>query len=144
MFAIIGSLGFIVSLDTFRDYSLRDERNLIVSALHKARSQSVNNMCFTAAAPCTDGKPHGVRIEAGQYVIFQGPDFAGRDTAVDEIIKSVYAPAATTGFTEVVFSPLSANAATLPAGTWTLSVSDSMGNTSVIIISGEGRVTWTN
>ncbi len=143
MLAIVGGFGLIVSMDSFRNYSFKDERDVIVSALQKARSQSINNMCF--GSNCSDGKPHGVKILPGQYVIFQGPDYIDRDSAVDTVIKSVYAPTVVTGFSEVVFSPLSGNASTSPPGSWTVSASDSAGSEgSVITVGPEGEIRWTH
>lgn len=141
MLAIVGGMGLVVSMDSFRNYSLKDERDVVVSALQKARSQSINNMCFGPG--CTDGKAHGVKILAGQYVIFQGASYATRNVALDEVQSSVYAAATATGLNEVVFAPLSGNATTLPAGTWTLTVADGAGN-SVITIGAEGQIRWTH
>jgi hypothetical protein len=142
---IVGGFSLIVSMDSLRSHSFQDERDLIVNALQKARSQSINNMCFGAG--CTDGKPHGVHIMAGQYVLFQGSSYHDtvQDAALDEVFKSVYAAATVTGFTDVVFSPLSGNASTSPTGVMTLTVSESPGiNTSVITVGGEGQILWTH
>lgn len=143
LFVAIGGLSLIVSMDTFRSYTFKDERNLIVSALHKARSQAVSNMCFGSG--CIDGKPHGVKVltvgGVYHYVIFQGATYAGRTPAVDEVLVSDHPTTVLAGFEEVVFMPLSGNGSTSPR---TLSVSETGGtNSSVITVGAEGQITWT-
>ncbi len=46
LLTIVGGLGLIMSMDDFRGYSFRSERDTIVSALEKARSQSISNICL--------------------------------------------------------------------------------------------------
>ena len=46
--AVIFSLGLFISFDFYKSYSARSEREIIVSALQKARSLSMNNVSQTA------------------------------------------------------------------------------------------------
>ncbi len=138
IFIMVAGFGLFVSLDTFRGYSFRSERDVVVSVLNKARSQSINNMCFGTA--CTDGKPHGVYFgAAGKYTIFQGASYATRDTALDEVVNASYKGATVTGTTEVVFAPLSAVVAS-PA---TITVTADS-HSSVVTVGTEGQVVWTH
>lgn len=137
--AILSGFGLVASLDAYRGYSFRNERNTMVSVLQKARSQAISNICLGSG--CTDGKPHGVAFQAGQYIIFQGSGYAARDQAVDQIVAVNYALTFAPGsLPEVVFSQLSGDAA--PAGTITLT--DEAGHSSVISINSEGQISWTN
>jgi hypothetical protein len=141
MLAIVGSFSVLVSIESFRGSTFRNDRDIIVAALEKARSQAVNNMCLGAA--CTGGVSHGVDIDiaAGTYTIFQGASYLARDAAYDEVI-----PARAGGIilgagsvTDVVFTPLSGNTTS-----GTVSLIDVTGRTSTISLDGEGRIAWTN
>ncbi|KND51770.1 MAG: hypothetical protein ABA06_00720 [Parcubacteria bacterium C7867-001] len=140
---IVGAFGLFVNFDDFRGFTFRNERDIIVSTLQKARSQAINNMCFGTG--CTDGKPHGVYFGlTGKYVIYQGATYATRDTAVDEIIEAKNAAASVSGFSSMTFFELSGNTVPNPAGATTLTVIDQGGHTSVITVESEGRIWWTN
>jgi len=137
---ILFSLGFFVDLSTYSRYSHRSEVDVIVSVLEKARSQSMNNKCFGS---CTDGKTHGVYITSGQYVIFQGNDYASRDLAVDEI-TTANPNSSATGFTEVVFEQLTGKLKPQISpmdSELTLTVTQE-GKTSKIHINNQGRINW--
>ena len=140
IFSILGALGLIASMDMYRGFAFRNDRDMLVNLLEKARNESINNICISAS--CTGGQPHGVRVAANQYVIFQGPSYALRDTTADEFVATQYR-ALTIGagsLSEVVFKQLNGDVAT--AGTITLL--DGMGHASVVSMSGEGRISWTN
>ncbi len=146
LITFIAGFAMIVSLDDYRGFSFRNERDVVVAVLQKARSQAMNNMCFEATGvTCTDGKAHGAYFgNDGEYVIFQGNSYATRDTAVDEVIEAENAAADTSGFTEVVFERLSGDATTNPSGTRTLTITDDRGRTSVFTVEASGRIWWTN
>lgn len=137
---MLGTLSMIVGMDGFRAYTFRSERDMVVVALEKARSQSISNVCIGGG--CTDGKPHGVRVANGSYTIFQGASYGARDAAVDETIASQVGGVAVSGApaNEVVFSQLSGNVL-LPV---TFTLSDGAGHSSVIDVNAEGRIAWTN
>lgn len=139
IFTMLGGMALVVSMESYRGYAFRNERDMIVALLQKARSESMSNVCLGTS--CTGGRPHGVYLQTGSVVIFQGPNYASRDSAVDETITSRYAAASTTpgSFTEVVFTQLSA---TTTATSTTLR--DDAGHVSVISIHSEGGITWTN
>ncbi len=137
---MVVAFGLIVSFDDYRGFTFRNERDVVVNVIQKARGQAINNMCFGAG--CTDGKPHGVYFgTAGAYVIFQGTDYASRDTAVDEVIEAKSDAAVLSGMTSVVFNRLRADAVTTGGATLTVS---QQGRDSVITIEPEGRIWWTN
>lgn len=137
---MVVAFGLIVSFDDYRSFTFRNERDIVVNVIQKARGQAINNMCFGTG--CTDGKLHGVYFgTAGQYVIFQGADYASRDTAVDEVIQARDKAAVTSGMTVVVFNRLRADAVTTGGSALTVS---QPGHDSVITVEPEGRVWWTN
>ncbi len=137
---MVVAFGLIVSFDDYRGFTFRNERDIVVSVIQKARGQAINNMCFGAG--CTDGKAHGVYFGIpGQYVVFQGASYATRDTAVDEVIEARDKASVLSGMQSVVFGRLRADATT--AGGATLTISQP-GHTSTITIEPEGRVWWTN
>lgn len=132
---VISGLSTIASMDSFRGYDWHGNRNLIISALQKARGQSINNMCFGAG--CTDGLPHGVHLEIGKAIIFQGTTYA-EGNRLNEIIP-ISTNIIISGATDVYFKKLTGNSAT----DVTINLSDSVGHSSVIDINTEGRINWT-
>ncbi len=145
LIVIVAAFGLIVSFDDYRGFNFRNERDVVAAVLQKARSQAVNNMCFSyGTIDCHDGKPHGAYFGTpGQYVIFQGTSYAARDTEADEIIEVKNAAVNLTGFDEVVFSRLSGDASVSPSGQ-TLTVIDDRGRTSVFTVESSGRIWWSN
>lgn len=141
---LVAGAGTFFGLESVRGNSFRNDRDMLVAVLQKARSQSTSNMCFGSG--CSGGKSHGVRVESGQYVIFQGADWASRDSAVDEAISintgtvTVSGPLGVVPY-DVVFAQLSGDAN--PA-TAEITVVDTAGHSSLISINGEGRIAWTN
>lgn len=134
--AIVAGIGLVMSMDSYRGYSFRTDRDALVALLQHARAQAIGNVCLGDA--CIDGVDHGVRIDDGRYVLFQGSSWDVRDADLDEVVD-VSLAIAHTGTNEVVFRHLS-GAAT--AGTITLS--DEAGRSSTITIGAEGQITWTH
>lgn len=145
LIVFVAGFGLIVNMESYRATSFRTERDTLVALLQKARSESINNMCFSAA--CTGGKPHGIHMGAHQYVLFQGESYATRDVALDEVVGARYLGLTTTApsFNDIVFSRLAGTTTPNPGGTQTLTLVDSAGvETSVITVSLEGQISWTN
>ena len=140
MFAI-GGMGLVFSMDGYRGYEFSNERDSIVNALQKARAQAINNIC--RGDSCVDGKPHGVRLENGRYVIFQGFAYEERDSSYDEIIATNYQDfqLTATSTAEVVFSQLSGSISQAVPET-KIAIFDKSGHKSVIKVSAEGRISW--
>ena len=139
--AVFFAFTVVVGLDSYRGDGFRSERDSIVTALQTARSQAINNVC--SGSGCNGGKPHGVAISGGNYIIFQGSSYAGRDAAFDQIIGSRY----TVNFigstvSEVVFTQLSGDAS--PAGTIKINDPARPGSTSTVSINSVGQISWTN
>ena len=140
LITIIAALTMATSMDAFRGYSYRNERDTVVNSLQRARSQSISNMCL---GTCTTGMPHGIHFEAGKYTIFQGTDWASRNTLIDEVIQTNPA-ITTTGPTDVIFAELSGNITVNPVGSLNIVVKDATGHTSTITLNNEGQIKWTN
>ncbi len=136
MLSIVGGLSLVMTLDTYRAYFFKNDRDILVSALHKARSQSINNMCLGA---CTGGKPHGVHIESGNYTIFQGITYSASDP-INEKLGGGNAATTVSGLTDVVFTPLTGAVAT-PGS---MVVTDTSGRTTTITVNVEGRIDWSH
>lgn len=152
LLAIIGGLALIMNFDDYRGYSFRNERDLLVSVLQRARSQSVNNVCLSGLS-CTGGQPHGVHIGSAAdcsainkpcYVIFQTttttPTFAARDTAVDQDIeRSSSFNLVTSPGPDVVFDQLSGNVDIAP---WSLVVTDNLNHIATTTVNSQGQIDW--
>ncbi|MDQ5954247.1 MAG: hypothetical protein QG583_175 [Patescibacteria group bacterium] len=138
--SIVGGLGLYFGFDSYRGYSAHSNRDLLVSTLQHARSQSISNVCFgNSSNPCEDGKPHGVKILNDKYIIFQGSSFTSRDEDYDAEIE-INPNTTYSGMNEIVFAQLSGDIST--AGDITLT--DTTGRISTISINNEGQVIWTN
>jgi prepilin-type N-terminal cleavage/methylation domain-containing protein len=140
MLAMVGAFTMVVSMDSYKGYGFRNERDTLVMSLLRARSQAISNMCLGASGTCTDGKPHGVHLASDAFIIFQGTTYALRDIAVDESIPRQAMNVTVGGtLTDVIFSQLSGQVAT-PGD---ISMSDPT-HASTVSINGEGRVSWSN
>ncbi len=152
MLAVIAGLSMLVGMNSYRSGSFRNDRDAAVSMLQRARAQSINNVC--RGSSCTDGKPHGVRFypkgnaDDDKFIIFQGVNF--HDTADDALVDepaqfssfTVYVDSSTTDPIDIIFDRLSGNL--LNAASTSLILKDEAGNTSVIDVNSEGRISWTN
>lgn len=140
LFLAIAGMGLFVSLDDYRAFHFRNERDVVVSVLQKARSESMANVCF--GTNCTGGRTHGVYLGSpGTYVLFQGASYASRDASLDETISARDAAAHLSGAAEIVFAPGSGAG---PVARATLTVTDANGKKSDITIEPSGRIWWKN
>ena len=139
LFAMIAGVTLIVSMDSFRGHSFYSERNVLISTIQKARSQAISNMCFGGG--CVDGKPHGVHIESTQYTVFQGSSWAGRDSAIDEVVSITSKSVTASGFVDVIFEQLTGEATFSPSSSHDIVLTDSAGkDSSTITITQAGRI----
>lgn len=139
---IIGSVTMATNMDSFRGYSFRDERDILINTLTRARSMAVNNMCF--GETCEGGKPHGIHFEADKYTIFQGSTWASRDGEVDEVIEINPVIEISTSLLlpfDVIFAQLSGD---VLIGVLDITISDDTFHTSIISLNSEGQIKWTN
>ena len=139
LLALIAALTAVTNVDAYRGYIFRNERNLAISALQRARSQAISNVCL---GTCTDGKPHGVHFEAGKYVIFQGSSY-GLDSAYDEVLAGSSNVSINIPSFDAVFTQLSGEAVTNPPGAF-ITLYDAVGHSSAIRINSEGQIAWDN
>lgn len=69
--ALIFALGLIMSMDMYRGYSRRSERDTLVSILERARSRAMANAYQSQWGVCYDG---------ANYYLFSGPHYMGAIT----------------------------------------------------------------
>src|SRR3989338_4178929 len=124
---IVVVFGLFLSIDFYRSYAFRAERDMLISVLQKARSQALNNIRET---------PHGVRLEDDSYILFQGSSYAAADHGFDQVVGA--APSIShTGLSEIVFTQLSGGA----NASGTIDVTDGL-RTISISINNAGRISW--
>jgi prepilin-type N-terminal cleavage/methylation domain-containing protein len=138
---LVLSLSLIFSMDDYRGYSFRDERNKIIGILEKARSQAINNICLDAT--CDNGTAHGVHIVNNTLTLFEGDSWASRHSSIDESFE-VSKTISISGISEVIFSQLSGDGTTTPKTISDIVLTDISGRTSIININTEGNISWTN
>jgi prepilin-type N-terminal cleavage/methylation domain-containing protein len=130
LFVMILSLGLVIGFDSFRRDSLIAERNTLISALQKARSQAVNNIGDSA---------HGFYFTGANYVIFEGTSSVWRNESQDFFIpKNSSISVSASDLAGVVFSQLSGDATPTP---YEIIISDGISSSSVSV-NEEGRINW--
>lgn len=132
--AIVGGFSLVMGVDTFKKQIFRSDRDLLISALQRARALAISNTCF--GPTCTTGLPHGVRIEPEQFIIFQGNSFDPADE-YNEVVE-ITGGAIFTGPSEVIFQPLS-GIVLLPGDI----VIAALGSVSTTTVGAEGQIFWT-
>lgn len=131
IFTVIVSVGLVVNLSFFKTDIFQAEETIIVSALQKARSRSINNIY---------GSVHGVCFVGTSYRIFYGRTSCLPISSKDETIGSNASVATasnfSTSFPTVIFSQL--------AGTTTgatIHITDGI-KSADIITNYEGTIIW--
>ena len=99
--AVIFAIGLPISWNFYTNYQFDSEVGVFVSVLEQARNSAMVNR---------NESPHGVYAAPNQFVIFQGPSYAGRDIFQDRIFTrdgniNINGPA------ELVFASLSGQTA---------------------------------
>ena len=99
--AVIFAIGLPISWNFYTAYQFDSEVNTFVAVLEQARNSAMTNR---------NESPHGVYAAPNQFVIFQGPSYAGRDIFQDRIFTrdgniNINVPA------ELVFASLSGQTA---------------------------------
>ncbi len=139
IFAILTTLGLFLSFDFYRTYSFNAEQSTLVSVLTKARAQSLANI---------DGQEHGVHIEAGKYVLFQGAPASYTEGDTNNLIVPSGSATTISGETDIVFERLTGHAR-IAGGSACGSDTDpcainltAQSITKTVTINSEGRIEW--
>jgi prepilin-type N-terminal cleavage/methylation domain-containing protein len=143
LLSVIGSFTVFLGLDAYRGNSFHGERDLLLTALYRARAESINNICVGPASgtgACTDGVAHGVHITDEQFIIFQGNSYNATDPYNEVIQRQSFNVDITPPTHDPVFAQLSAQVAQ-PGD---IIFSDDGTRTSTITVGSEGQITWTN
>jgi prepilin-type N-terminal cleavage/methylation domain-containing protein len=128
--AVIASFGMLMSMDFYRGFAFRSEQNTLVSVLTKARNKAMANI---------NEKPHGVRVEQGKYIIFEG---AAYDPLNPNNIEIKAAPnVSNNGPVTVVFEQLSGDVPSAYASEVQI-ILTSEGRSSVVSLNSLGRINW--
>jgi prepilin-type N-terminal cleavage/methylation domain-containing protein len=128
---IVSGFALVVSMDSYRRYNFRNEQNLLLGVLLKARSQAISNI---------NQKPHGVHLDqaAVKYTLFQGSPFAGRPAADSNLDITYNSNSAyvLTGLTDVIFSQLTGQ----PNASGAVTLDDHIHPVFNICINAEGQI----
>lgn len=127
IFALLSGLGLFMTLDAFRGTSFRSERDIAVSLLQKARSESMNNIGQSSHGFCFDG---------ANYIVFDGSDCV--TAAVKELTPAgsgvLFSPALPAA--GIIFAQLSGSAT---AWSGTLQQNNKI---AALSINSEGMIDW--
>lgn len=141
MLAILAAFTMYMSMDSYRGYSFRTERDSLVSVLQNARGQAMNNIC--QGVSCDGGMSHGVHIENGKYIIFQGTTYNSSDSNN----QTIYAGTNSINVigNDVVFEQLSGDCKSVECSSGTLQITLSgQGKSSTITVNNQGLITWSD
>jgi len=138
---LVAVCGFCVFVDgqSREFFSFAADRDLVLSALRRARAMAVNSICFGAG--CVSGQSHGVHFDPAkkEAIIFQGDDFSARDCDFDEIIEfenqavCIVAPFPV----DIIFFPPAGD-----AGSSNVALKDDRGHYADISVNESGRIDW--
>ena len=129
---VVGLLGaiagftIIISIDSYQRFAFWSERDTIVALLQRARSQAMSN---------TNGQPHCLRVQSGQYIIFPGSAPGGSS---DVVVRANDALTVTPTLADVVFEQLSGDV----NSSLTIALADTSGHHATIVVNTEGRIDW--
>lgn len=126
LLALIFAIGVPITLDFYLDYQLTTEARFLVAALRQARNLSLANH---------NESDHGVYINLGQFVVFQGNNYASREILQDNVFPHIQA-ISVLGPTELIFEGLSGRTASS-----TFSLSDGRKN-KFIYVNEEGAISY--
>lgn len=127
IFAVVLAFGLPIGLDSYRNYLLTSEARNLVSVLRRAENLSLAN---------NGGLPHGVAVEAGQYVLYEGVSYAARNPSFDENYPRV-SLVTVSSTPEINFTNLSAQ----PSVTGTIVLSNGV-RSLAITINDQGVILW--
>jgi prepilin-type N-terminal cleavage/methylation domain-containing protein len=139
IFILIAGIALYVSMDSYRSFVFRSERDTIINVLQRARSQAVSNVCL-GACNGNDGQKHGVHFDTAgkKYVIFQTTsNYIGRDISVDLVVPI---NSSTMVFTpnppaDIIFNRLDGSTT---GGSF--AISETAAHSSQIIVNAEGQI----
>lgn len=127
IFAGLSVMGLIIGIDAYSRYLFQSDLSKAATLLQKARSSALSNIGETS---------HGVYFgDPEKFILFRGASFATRDALFDRPVDKSKA-VATTGLTEIAYTPLSG---TTTDGTVVLN--DGI-RSATIIINHEGLIDW--
>ncbi|KKU99015.1 MAG: hypothetical protein UY32_C0008G0006 [Candidatus Jorgensenbacteria bacterium GW2011_GWC1_48_8] len=127
LFSLFLILGWPIGLDAYRNYLLTAETRNLLSIIRRAETNAFANKNKSA---------HGVAIQSDQFVLFQGPSYAGRTAAYDEeYLKS--GTVTVSGVVEIVFAQISGK----PNASATIVLSNEL-RSQTISVNNEGTINW--
>jgi type II secretory pathway pseudopilin PulG len=86
IFILLGTCVAPISFAWYGATISRSSRSSLLIALRHARAESLENSC--EGETCSAGMSHGVSIQPGSLVVFQGDSYASRDERFDEVFES--------------------------------------------------------
>jgi len=134
---ILFAIGVLMSMDAYRGYSRRSERDTVVSILQRARSSAISNVNQHQWGACYDSAN-------SQYVIFAGASYAAAFPNTKQLIPVssgttidlTGAPAFACSAGGIIFAQLTGN-------TSAATISMTQGAiTSTVSTNAEGRINW--
>jgi type II secretory pathway pseudopilin PulG len=132
VFSILASLIAFMDVGSYRSDALHVEAANIALAMQTARTLALNNV---------DQCPHGVRLEARGYTVFEGSGFNDEtcDRSRDQFIAVSYPILLSPDPTDVVFSQLSADSRDV-----TITIEDPQrpGVHRTVQVTSEGAISW--
>lgn len=121
-----------ISIPVYQSIQVRNDLDIAATTIAQ------NARRAQALAQASDGDTSwGVHVQSGDVTLFQGPSYAGRNTAFDEV-SGVPTSITPSGISEVVFAKFSG----LPTSTGTATLTSNTNETRNITINSKGMVNY--
>jgi len=134
MLALLASVSMVVGVQAFSRSSVKDDRDLLVGVLQKARSEAMHDVCTTEG--CVGPSAFGVHINSREIVLFEGTSYNPQDSHSESFVAE---SAAThfSGTSNIVFAATSGDAAST-----SITVSNGTEVVSTVTIGTLGQISW--
>ena len=134
IFAVVAGLAVSAGLHTHSGFTAKDDEDVAIATLQKARSQSMAGVCV--GSNCTAALAHGVHVNARSLVLFQGSSFNPADDANEMV--SAQSNATTFAGTDSMFAPYSGDV----DATGTIRIFDNGSPVATVTVGTNGAITW--
>jgi len=139
LIALLATVSTSISFENLHGHSFAEERDSLVLSLQQIRNDAMSGSCIRAI--CTQGASSGIHIENNTYTLFEGETYDAEN--VTNETTHMHSNNRITGPANIIFERLSGNA-TASEVEQNITLTDTFSRTSIITITNEGGISWTN
>jgi len=134
MLALFASVTMVVGVHAFNRSSVKDDRDLLVGVLQKARSEAMHGICTSEG--CIGPTAHGVHITDTAVVLFEGTTY----NTANSSNRAFYVQSASTHFStsgDIIFAAGNADTASS-----SVTVRSGAEVVSIVAVGALGQISW--